>query len=61
MLTATPYGHIEGGMGQLALETLAKVMPIYERVSNFLFISIKGGSSPISPPDVRYSLRFAKT
>lgn len=32
MLTATPYGHIEGGMGQLALETLAKVMPIYERM-----------------------------
>ncbi|KAI5481721.1 hypothetical protein MNV49_002947 [Pseudohyphozyma bogoriensis] len=29
---ATPFGHIERGMGKLALDTLSSVMPIYEKL-----------------------------
>ncbi|KAK4704663.1 hypothetical protein P7C70_g1541, partial [Phenoliferia sp. Uapishka_3] len=32
ILAATPLQHIERGQGQLALDTLAKVMPIYEKL-----------------------------
>ena len=35
MLAATPFQHIERGQGQLALDTLAKVMPLYEKVKIF--------------------------
>ncbi|KAL8278732.1 hypothetical protein RQP46_008801 [Phenoliferia psychrophenolica] len=37
VFAATPFQHIERGQGQLALDTLAKVMPIYEKLFDIAY------------------------
>lgn len=41
LYASTSYQHVERGQGQLALDTLASVMPVYERVSRAVSITTR--------------------